>query len=159
MKNSENQVVRTSGAIVSVFLIVLCAAAVTAAWSRGSDSRDQERAIKKAEVVGYQIAQLFRESAEGELSSLPTSSRGPASASPEQLEDFRKVGTMSLDPWGHPYNYRILSADPKGILKILVWSAGPNGIVETSELKDEELSLKLEQPSFIGDDLGITLKL
>jgi hypothetical protein len=159
MKNSEYQVVRTSGAIVSVLLIVLCIGAVTAAWSRGNESRDKEKALKKAEVVGYQIAQLFRESAEGELSSLPTGSRSPASAAPKEFEDFRKVGTMSLDPWGQAYHYRLISADPKGTLKILVWSAGPNGIIETPQLKDEETSLKLEQHSFIGDDLGVTLKL
>lgn len=160
MKSSEIQVVRTSGALVSVSLVILCAVVVATAWSRETDTREKDKALKKAEVVGYQIAQLIRESIEkDELKSRSSEGRGPASAEPSELEEFRKVGTMSMDPWGQPYQYRLLSADIKGPIQILVWSAGPNKTIETPELKNEEAILKLEQHSFRGDDLGISLDL
>lgn len=157
MKNSEIQVVRTSGAIVSIFLMILCGTVLFAAWARETGQEERQKALKKAEVVGYQIAQLFRESAEKDLTVSSVGTRMPASA--VAPDEFRRVGTMSLDPWGQPYQYRLLTTDPKGPMKVLVWSAGPNKTIESSHLKDEEGHLQIEQLSFMGDDLGVSLSL
>ncbi|MFP5518272.1 MAG: hypothetical protein ACLGGX_00080 [Bdellovibrionia bacterium] len=153
MINQQNQEVRASGVFLTSLLVAACAFVLKSPWSGNSQQLEAEKALQKAQVVGYQIVQLYREATpmSGEISS---NSRMPASANSLEL---RLLGTMSTDPWGQPYRYRFIKeSDEK--LKVIVWSAGPNQKIETNELEKEE-SLILEQPKYEGDDLGITIAL
>lgn len=157
MKKEQIQEVRSSGVILILGLVVLSLAIIATPWNRQFQDSRVETALHKAEVVGYQVVQIYREAAK---TSDNNKDRAPASISPETAipANIRSTGTMGLDPWGAPFRYRILSADPAGNVKILVWSSGPNQKVETATLDDEEVAV-IEQPIYGGDDIGVLLSM
>ncbi|MEQ8766892.1 MAG: prepilin-type N-terminal cleavage/methylation domain-containing protein [Planctomycetota bacterium] len=60
---------------------------------------------------------------------------------------------LGADPWGRPYLCNVLSSystDPTKYRKLLVLSAGPNGVVETNfQTRDQD--------EITGDDIGIVI--
>lgn len=154
MKINKNQELRSSSILGLFCLVGLSLTIIATPWNRDLNGAGQEKALHRAEIVGYQIVQLYREASK-HTSEAPKS-RAPASASPN-LTDLRRTGSMGTDPWGQAYNYRILSAD-QSKLRILVWSSGPDKVINTKELENEDVSLA-DQPSFAGDDLGIVMSM
>jgi len=160
MKDQEKRELRSSGVITLLGLVGLSAMIVATPWNRALQGQGSEEALQKAEVVGYQVVQIYREAAKNRApSTMLASSRGPASVAPSNADDLpsliRTTGTMGTDPWGQPYHFRILSSSASKI-RILVWSTGPNGKVETSNLDDENVQLSF-QPAYLGDDVGVVL--
>jgi hypothetical protein len=159
MKDLENQELRSSGVITLLGLVGLSALIIATPWNRSLTGQGSEEALQKAEVVGYQVVQIYREAAKNrEAITAPAKARGPASvqASGDDLSSLiRTTGTMGSDPWGQPYHFRILSSNSAKI-RILVWSAGPNGKVETPKLDDENAQPSF-QPAYSGDDVGLVL--
>ncbi|MBX2987899.1 MAG: type II secretion system protein GspG [Bdellovibrionaceae bacterium] len=131
MKNEENQeVIAKSWIFPFVGLVALLGLAVLPV-SRTSPEERVVRARAKAEVLAYQVAQLYKESLvsspdEGQALTL---SRGPASASTEQrfIPGTPSEGLMGQDPWGHAYSYRLQSI-PDGKIRVEMRSAGPDGV-------------------------------
>ncbi|MEN0057304.1 MAG: hypothetical protein AAGB31_00590 [Bdellovibrio sp.] len=161
MKNKEKQEFKSSGMLVLFGLVGLSSAIIATPWNRQMQDSQLEAARQKAEVVGYQVVQIYREALKNRAASEQALGRGPASVAEQDgvsLSSIRTTGTMGIDPWGQPYFYRILSADPSGKTRILIWSAGPNQRVETAGLDDEEAALK-DQPLYAGDDLGVLLSM
>lgn len=159
MKRKEKQQFRSSGLLSLLGLIVLSLTIIATPWNRHIEDSKTQIALQKAEVVGYQVVQVYREAIKVSLSSDKESGRQPASAHPMELvENLRNTGTVGKDPWGQPYRYRILPPKNSNALKILVWSTGPNKKVESVELTDEQKNV-LGQPSYSGDDLGVLLSM
>lgn len=160
MKNEQKQELRSTGVLALLGLIGFSMAFIATPWNRQMTDTRNQAALQKAEVVGYQVVQLYREAARAAMlapSNKEGSQRLPASAAP--LEEYiRTTGTMGQDPWGQPYHYRILSALPEGKIKILVWSKGPNQKVETAHLDDEGAKIT-GQPIYAGDDVGVLLSM
>lgn len=157
MKNEQNQEVRSSGMLLIVGLVAFSLAIIATPWNRQLQDSKVETALHKAEVVGYQVVQIYREAAK----TTETKSRNPASISsgtPSFPANLRSTGTMGVDPWGAPFRYRIISADDAGNVKILVWSSGPNQKVETDSLDDEDVAIS-KQPTYGGDDIGVLLSM
>lgn len=156
MKNKEKQEFKSSGVLTLLGLVGISALIIATPWNRQVQDSASENALQKAEVVGYQVVQIYREASRNQGVFLDKSSgdRMPASAAP--AEPLRTVGTMGTDPWGQPYHYRILSDANASKVRILVWSAGPNQKVETKALEDEDQALS-HQPTYAGDDLGVIL--
>ena len=159
MKDLENRELRSSGVITLLGLVALSALIVATPWNRAIQGQGSEEALQKAEVVGYQVVQIYREAAKNRAPSVTlASARGPASVAPQSDElasMIRTTGTMGTDPWGQPYHFRILSSNASKI-RILVWSTGPNRKIETSNLDDENVQLSF-QPTYQGDDIGVVL--
>jgi type II secretory pathway pseudopilin PulG len=155
MKNQEKQEFKSSGVLTLLGLVGTSALIIATPWNQETQISRSENALQKAEVVGYQVVQIYREASRSQGVFLDKSSkdRMPASAAP--AEPLRTTGTMGTDPWGQPYHYRILSASDAPKVRILVWSTGPNRKIETTELEDEDQ--QLQQPSYAGDDLGVIL--
>ena len=139
MKNDKKQYVRSHG-ILSLLILVGTSVLVCApVWSGRSG-------VHRAESLAYQLL-------EGRKAA---SSRGPASIESPINHLTQDEGEIGLDPWGHPYRYKLLKGHELQMSKILVWSLGPNGTVETkSELLDSNRDAR--SPEFSGDDLGIML--
>lgn len=156
MKNQEKQEFKSSGVLTLLGLVGISGLIIATPWNRQAQDSSSENALQKAEVVGYQVVQIYREASRSQSVFLDKSSkdRMPASAAP--AEPLRTTGTMGTDPWGQPYHYRILSASDAPKVRILVWSTGPNKKVETVALEDEAQNL-IQQPSYAGDDLGVIL--
>ena len=156
MKNQEKQEFKSSGVLTLLGLVGISALIIATPWNRQVQDSSVEHALQNAEVVGYQVVQIYREASrtQGQYLAKSSKDRMPASAAP--AEALRSTGTMGLDPWGQPYHYRILSAPDAPKVRILVWSAGPNKKVETKELEDEDREIS-QQPSYAGDDLGVIL--
>lgn len=158
MKNEQIQEVKSSGVILILGLVVLSMIIIATPWNRQFQDSRIETALHKAEVVGYQVVQIYREAAK----TSDNKDRAPASVTSSSGSaipaNIRSTGTMGLDPWGAPFRYRILSADPAGNVKILVWSSGPNQKVETAALDDEDVAIA-GQPSYGGDDIGVLLSM
>ncbi|MGE9745168.1 hypothetical protein [Bdellovibrio bacteriovorus] len=161
MKNEQKQEFKSSGVLALLGLVGFSTAIIATPWNRQIQDSKSETARQKAEVVGYQVVQIYREASKNTVSEDKAGGRLPASVSEDKssltAENLRSTGTMGTDPWGQPYRYRILSgADATGKIKILVWSSGPNQKVETASLDDEGKSLD-SQPLYEGDDLGVLL--
>ncbi len=134
-------------------LIGLCLGIIIVPWNRTFSEKNSEKALQRAEIVGYQLVELYREASKEPQSSL-NQGRSPASMQSDASE-IRTIGFMGQDPWGQPYHYRILSADQKK-LRVLVWSSGADLTVQSADLEKEEVSIQ-EQPSFSGDDVGLVM--
>ncbi len=147
MKNNKIQLVRTSGLIGVLALGGLTAVMIFCPW--GVDSKEIElvRAQKKAEVLAYQIIEIYKEAkAEAPAEVAPIQSRGLASVQSHVeaagiLKEFKNQGTMGIDPWGHPYQYKIIPNGPES--KLVVWSLGPKG---TSDDQVGEIRVQLPIP-------------
>lgn len=114
--------------------LVLLALAFLPFAHLSGDSRTVEIRTK-AEVLAYQVAQLYRESLAPK--GVSNDRRGPASV--ESVSE----GFMGLDPWGNAYRYRISPLDGDR-LRIEMRSAGPNGKFEdASETDDVNLIITL----------------
>ncbi|MEM9803566.1 MAG: type II secretion system protein GspG [Planctomycetota bacterium] len=50
---------------------------------------------------------------------------------PASLENVTEGGEAPLDPWSHPYAYRV-----KGSFEYVIWSYGPNGTNEKGKGDD-----------------------
>lgn len=160
MKNEQLQEVKSSGVLLILGLVGLSLAIVATPWNRQFQDSRVEVALQKAEIVGYQVVQIYREASNSSLSS-DKKTRVPASVAPTESGipvDLRSTGTMGTDPWGAPYRYRILSVDKSGKVRIVVWSTGPNQKAETAKLDDEDATIS-GQPSYAGDDIGVLLSM
>lgn len=159
MKNEKKQEFKSSGVLTLLGLVGFSASIIAAPWNRQNHDSEVELALQKAEVVGYQVVQIYREAAK--VSGMPSGNSGrvPASVGPEAtLENLRTTGTMGNDPWGQPYHYRILSAEKNKPIRILVWSTGPNKKSDTPDLENETRALPT-QPTYSGDDIGVVLSM
>lgn len=134
-------------------LVGLCLGIIIVPWNRSFSEKNSEKALQRAEIVGYQLVELYREASK-EPQRLSNEARTPASLQADAFE-VRTTGFMGQDPWGQPYHYRILAVDQKK-LRVLVWSSGPDSIVQTAELEKEDVNIQ-EQPIFLGDDVGVVL--
>lgn len=155
----KKQEVKSSSILVLLGLLGLCGIIIFTPWNRHMQDSQVGLAVQKAEVVGYQVIQIYNESLKGSQSKSEKSARVPASVDSSaafQAGSIRSVGTMGQDPWGEPFHYRLLASDKPGYVRILVWSTGPNLRVESAQLEDEEKSIE-GQPVYGGDDLGVTL--
>lgn len=149
-KVAENQELKSSGLLVIVGLLVFSAAVVATPWNKRLEGSRVEVARQKAEIVGYQLIQIYREAASEKKS------RTPASVDEEQL---RLTGSLGQDPWGKPYRYRILKSHSQNEeMKVIVWSLGANGKVDTPTLENEDQDF-ISQPVYGGDDIGVLLSL
>ena len=155
MKNEQNQELSSSSLLAVIGLVGFSLAIIATPWNRDLQANKAEKALQKAEVVGYQIVQLYREATKDDIAQI-SGTRSPASVEASD-KLIRTTGTMGQDPWGQPFRYRLLNAD-KSKIRILVWSAGPNQLAETSDLENEEKPL-MAQPTYGGDDLGLVLTL
>jgi type II secretory pathway pseudopilin PulG len=148
MENQENQVFTIRSWSFPLFGVALLFGLAFLPIGRSSPEEKVLRARSKAEVLAYQVAQLYRESlstpadfsSESSANSLPEpksgGSRSPASipsASPAE-------GMMGEDPWGRAYYYRILIAED-GRLRIEMKSAGPDGVLDHNTQDDIHLTL------------------
>ena len=133
-------------------LVGLLGLLVVPSWTR---QREEDRVInakRHAEVLGYQVFEIYREASHTVTATEIVNSRSPASVRTTGGEtlNFRDAGSIGNDPWGQPYRYKILSALGDQ-LKVQIWSAGPNKAFET---KDEPGSAA---DNYVGDDVGIIL--
>jgi hypothetical protein len=153
MKIKENQELKSSSILALFCLVGFSLAIIATPWNRSLSEVNSEKALQRAEIVGYQLVQLYREAAKD--SEMPNKAgRAPASVAPD-ASDLRTIGSMGTDPWGQAYHYRILSAD-QNKLRVLVWSSGPDQAVQSTELDNEDIKLKT-QPAFSGDDVGVVM--
>lgn len=152
MKINKNHELKSSSLLVLLGSVVGSLVIIATPWNRSMNEGKSEKTLHRAEIVGYQIVELYREAAKAQNN--PSPKRGPASILPA-AGDLRKTGTMGQDPWGQAYHYRILSTD-QNKLRILVWSIGPNQNVDSGVLDDEDAQIEA-QPRFAGDDMGIVM--
>lgn len=80
--------------------------------------------------------------------------RSPASAS---INAELPEGTLGTDPWGKSYHYRILRNSYGQPTHVLIWSAGPNGNVETPMGNLSEGGRQMASAVFEGDDVGVLM--
>ncbi|MBO9665674.1 MAG: hypothetical protein J7501_02540 [Bdellovibrio sp.] len=160
MNNEKKQEFKSSGVLTLLGLVGFSATIIASPWNRSPQDTDTQAALQKAEVVGYQVVQIYREAAKASASpQAAKGSRVPASVSPSDVsESLRATGTMGSDPWGQPYHYRVLSAEHSKNIRLLVWSTGPNRKIETADLDNEDKKVT-GQPSFGGDDIGVILSM
>ncbi|WP_413289672.1 hypothetical protein [Bdellovibrio sp. HCB337] len=154
MKTQENQKLSYKNIIFMSSLAGLLGFLAIPSWTR---QREEDRLInakRHAEVLGYQVFEIYREASRSAVTAEMVSSRSPASMRTTGGDslNFRDAGSIGNDPWGQPYRYKILSANADQ-LKVQIWSAGPNKAFET---KDDPGT---PADSYIGDDVGIILAL
>lgn len=155
MKTKENQKLSYKNLVFMSSLAGLMGFMAIPSWTRQRDEDRVVNAKRHAEVLGYQVFEIYREAARNtHPATASSSSRAPASAAPVEGEslNFREAGSIGNDPWGQPYRYKILSAQGAQ-MKVQIWSAGPNKLFET----DDKAGVAAE--SYTGDDVGVVLSM
>ena len=129
MNSEEKQDVADRSWIFPLLCLFLLVGLAVMPLGRGSPEKKVIQARAKAEVLAYQVAQLYKESM-APSEDFVTSGRGPASvrmplASPSNLAPAE--GLMGQDPWGRPYRYKIeAQADGRVSVEMRSWGAtGP----------------------------------
>ena len=159
MKTEKKQEFKSTSVLTMLGLVGFSVTLIAAPWNRQSQDPDVDLALQKAEIVGYQVVQIYREAAKNStVSNGKPDSRMPASVAPDNLENLRTTGTMGSDPWGQPYHYRILSAENSKPIRLLVWSTGPNKKIDSPDFENEAKALPA-QPVYGGDDVGVILSM
>lgn len=164
MKTEEKHVLSYKNVIFMSSLAGLLGLLAIPSWSR---LRDEDRVInakRQAEVLGYQVFEIYRDASTPRAPE-SSSPRSPASAgtglevedanaqSPEaEPVQFREAGSIGNDPWGQPYRYKILDNVGEQ-MRVQIWSAGPNRSFET---KDDP---GVAAETYRGDDVGVLLTL
>jgi len=151
MNNKENQYVKLNSiiGIVGLSLVVLLMLAIP--WSDTWSESKPLRARQKAEILGYQLIQLYQENLKTSSQENLKNSRSIASVDTDLVE-FKPEGLMGLDPWGQPYRYTIQKSGVDQV-RVVIWSMGPNQKDDSQESHDANLfSPKL-------DDIQIVLNL
>lgn len=153
MKTKENQDVKYNRIFLALCLVGLCAFVALPSWTRQRDEENALAARQHAEVLGYQVFELYSDAAQGHNGTEMLSSRSPASMKTMgEMASFKEAGSIGMDPWGQPYRYKILNASNTQ-LKLQIWSAGPNRIFETPDEPG------VGQDVYKGDDVGVTLSI
>lgn len=96
------------------------------------------RARAKAEVLAYQVAQLYRENVQSSSSS-ESGSMGPAYVRHPATApggSTNSSGLMGRDPWGRPYRYHVHET-PEDRLQVEMVSAGPDGVFSVAPDGDD----------------------
>jgi type II secretory pathway pseudopilin PulG len=164
-KMEKNQALRTSGIISVLSLVAVVAVMVLWPWSLDTKSIELVRAKQKAEVIAYQIVQIYKEAqvdvpqVQPEISQkrgLASVKASPAISAGGVLREFKNQGLMGVDPWGQSFQYRIINfeAGPR----LLVWSAGPNGVLDNQDFLSEDPHEALALPK-AGDDVRVVLSI
>lgn len=142
MNDEQNHEVTGKFWVAPLLALTLLLCLALSPLGKTSPEEKVVRARAKAEVLAYQVAQLFREnSLNGMNANAPSSSvsgRAPAAINPPGPVE----GLMGQDPWGHAFTYKIIPEGEK--LRVEMRSAGPNGFPD-------------QQPA--GDDIVLTLSL
>ncbi|NUM57697.1 MAG: hypothetical protein HUU56_03650 [Bdellovibrionaceae bacterium] len=143
LKNSkENQAFKSFDVLAIVFLLILGLFFYSFPFNHQNEEQTSKSAKNKAEVLGYQIAQIYKDQV---LNSNMTNSRGPASAK----EEFKKEGFIGADQNGKPFRYKIFEEGSKQ-LKVIVTNkeevedGSPVDTRPNHELVHVELSVPLE---------------
>ncbi len=143
MKSDKKQEFKSISVISMFILIGLSVLLLAPVWNDES-SEHINKALNRAEGLAYQI-----------LESRKGTSRGPASAT-ELNHLSQDSGRVGADPWGHQYHFKFFNLGGNDQTKILVWSAGPNGKVDSDDKTIDSIRDSLN-PTFLGDDLGIAI--
>jgi hypothetical protein len=154
MKNEEKQGLRISQWTLGLGLVVLAGFLSLPSWTR---QREEERVLnakRHAEVLGYQVFEIYRDASRNSSIVVASDSRAPASVNAPiaDISRLKEGGSIGNDPWGQPYHYKILSAAADQ-LKVQIWSAGPNKKFETADEPG------VAADSYAGDDIGIILSM
>lgn len=150
MKKETNRILKAKKAFLFAGVIGLFVALILPSWSRLRSEDKIVNAQRQAEVLGYQVFQIYREASQLQAAE-PVQGRSPASV-PEDFLGRRESGSIGGDPWGQPYRYKILKAE-RDQLKVQIWSAGPNKIFET----EDHPGVAAEK--YLGDDVGLVLSM
>ncbi len=162
MKNNKIQIVRTSGLIGVLVLGAITAAMIFNLSGRETTKAERARAQNKAEAIAYQIVEIYKMAkVETPIENSPVQRRGLASVQSAVeaggiLKEFKNQGTMGIDPWGHAYQYRILSSD-SALPQLIVWSLGPNGALDNQVFIEDSSEAALAPLQ--GDDIRVQLPL
>src|SRR3989344_3935128 len=111
MKPDENQKLSYKNLIFMSSLAGLLGFMAIPSWTR---QREEDRLINAklhAEVLGYQVFEIYRESSRVISATEIVNTRSPASMRTNGGDslNFRDAGSIGNDTWGQPYRYKILS--------------------------------------------------
>lgn len=145
MNDQENQTLEIKYLFLVISFSGLLGFIFLPSWNR---LRSEDKVVstqRQAEVLGYQVFEIYREA---------SSPRGPASveSQSEESAEGRESGSIGADSWGQPYRYKILKVS-RDLLKVQIWSAGPNKDFETPDKPG------VAADHYSGDDVGIVLSM
>ncbi len=151
MNSKQNQYVKISGIIGVLGLALILLLMLSMPWNGSWSDSKSLRARQKAEILGYQLLQIYQENLDGS-SENQKSSRSIASIDSDQVE-FKPVGLMGMDPWGQPYHYSIQKSGHDQV-RVVIWSKGP-------DQKDDSQSSSSGESLFSSksDDVQIVLNI
>ena len=100
-----------------------------------------EIGMQKAKIIAYQIYNRNYQTG-----------RSPAS-----IQNDSSGGQMGLDPWGQAFRYRFIFDEKINKRKLIVWSIGANGKVDSPALANEDQNSP--DISYLGDDFGFEIQM
>lgn len=101
--------------------------------------------MRHAESLAYQIIEIQK-------SKIQAKSEGRAPASVSDSDET--AGQIGMDPWGHPYQYKIVES--KNRHRVFVWSLGPDAKSEL-QLSSLDSSRDVVGAQATKDNLGVAV--
>lgn len=151
MKTEKNQTFTSLDVVTVLSLVIAVLSVAGAVMASVAIDSSAVQAKLGAEKLANQILLGGFESYKS-----PGDQRKPASnmTTEQRLKLLGNSGTLSRDPWGMPYQYRI-GTDARGRKVAVVWSAGENRKLDTDLQTDDKGNfLRFE---FAEDDLGVVV--
>jgi hypothetical protein len=111
----ENQLFKSFDVISILILLSMGIFFYSYPINQHLNKKSAQESKGKAEILGYQLAQIYRDQ---KLEQSSQSKRGPASANSEKFE-FKNEGFIGADAEGRPFKYKIQEVGPNSVRVIL----------------------------------------
>lgn len=121
MNLKQNREFRTFDALLVIVFIGLVGGVLSSVFQNSLPENKVQLAKFRAESLAHQIVDYAQMK---ENTSNLSSDRNPSSVGEQQEEGFAlsETGTIGLDPWGQPYQYRLLMNEKNKLIGVAVWS-------------------------------------
>ncbi|MCB0370052.1 MAG: hypothetical protein KDD45_11670 [Bdellovibrionales bacterium] len=134
----ENQSFKSFDVIAIVVLMVLGTFFYTYPFNTHTNSEYVRSSKDKAEILGYQLAQIYRDQL---MDKAHSGQRSPASGT-DKVE-LKKEGYIGADALGRPFKYQIIEEGPNS-LKVILTNEHDDGQEEGK--KPEKVNVELVVP-------------
>lgn len=149
--SEEKRAFKSTSVIFLLTSFLVLGLLISRVFIGGQGTSKRANLNERAQIVGLQVMQIYFDQRElmRQVPAVPETTGGRGIASIAEIEvsmGFPLEGVMGVDPWGHPFQYKIKeSSHPGEAARILIYSKGENNsrIAEASEGYDLVLDLPI----------------
>lgn len=162
----KNQQFKTIDMVILIVMLVVLGG-ISMGIVRHNKSQDPTRQVfRMAENISFQLLNLDRKKFHSAHEIEPTGERTPSSSAQKNRSvRLGPEGTIGLDPWGQPFEYRFIENAEGQWTYLIVWSRGPDSVASkpvsdwTYDFLVTQNYTKNRHEVRVGDDFGLVYSL